>query len=669
MIENIKNHDEYLQLINELIEHDRHYYVECKPVISDYQYDLLLKKIERYEKSNPSLIAQNSPSRRISETLTHGFNNGDHIQPMLSLSNTYSKEDLSEFIERIYKLLNDTNVNFCTELKMDGTAISIRYEDGILTQALTRGDGKTGDDVTNNIKTIRSLPLKLSGKNIPKILEVRGEVFMYKKTFQELNDLREENGEEVFANPRNAAAGSLKLLDPKIVASRKLDIVCYGVADAENFLSSQFELHHFFKNLKIPTANEKHIKLCQNPEDICLFADYIEKIRHELSFEIDGIVIKVDDLKKHKKLGFTGKHPRYAAAYKFQPEQAKTKILNITIQVGRTGILTPVAELAPVFLAGSTISRATLHNQDEIDRKDIRIGDTVVIEKGGDVIPKVVSVDFSKREESKKFKIPLKCPICFESVIKKEGETAYKCVNKNCSGQKIRKLQYFASKNAMDIENLGIKVVEMLYEKKLISKPSDIYLLDEKKLLNLDGFKEKSIKNLLESIEKSKNPTLSQFIMALGIQYIGAETAEILADRVKTIDNLKKISKEDLLEIEGIGEKASEAIVNFFNDSKNLYEIEKLIELGVKPKKIEEKKFIDKNFEDKSFVLTGTLKDFTRDEAKKIIKERGGKTSSAVSINTDFLLAGEEPGSKYQKAKKLNIKIISEEDFKKMLNF
>jgi DNA ligase (NAD+) len=665
-LKEIKNQIEYIDLVEKLIEHDRHYYIENKPMISDYEYDQLLKSIQNWEKKNPNLILDNSPSLRITEAISKGFSHKEHITPMLSLANTYSLDEVEDFINRVYKLLQRKDISFTTELKLDGTAISIRYEKGKLVQAVTRGNGKIGDDVTNNIKTIKSLPLTLEGKNIPDLLEVRGEVFMNIKTFKELNQKREEDGLDIFANPRNAAAGSLKLLDSLEVSKRKLNIILYGIANADDFVSSQFEVHKFLKSLNLPTSNENHFKLCKSSTEIIDFANKMEKIRDGLLFEIDGIVIKVDDLSTYKKLGFTGKFPRYAAAYKFKPEQEITEIEDIIIQVGRTGILTPVAILKPVFLKGSTISRATLHNQDEIDKKDIRIGDIVTIEKGGDVIPKVVGVDFSKRKiDLKKYKIPNKCPICGEKAMHIENEVAIRCVNTSCKGKELRKLQFFASKHALDIENLGIRVMEQLFEKGYVKRISDIYSLSKEKLKNLEGFKEKSINNLLESIEKSKDCSLSKFIMGLNIKYIGSETADLLADFSKSIDNLKKITYEELLSIEGIGEKAAGAIVEFFQDKRNLEEIDLLIKYGLKPKVIQST--AKKTLLDKTFVLTGSLKEYTRDEAKKLLKERGAKVSSSVSKNTDFVLAGEEAGSKLDKAKKLNIKIITEEEFKKML--
>jgi DNA ligase (NAD+) len=664
----IKTEKEYLKIVKEVIEHDKRYYIECKPVISDYEYDLLMKKLADFEKENPNLIHPNSPTQRVGEGLIKGFKRGKHIKPMLSLSNTYSEKEIDDFIKRVLKSLKAKEVLFCMELKMDGTAVSIRYENGKLVRALTRGNGKIGDDITNNIKTIKTLPLKLKSKKAPSVLEVRGEVFIHKKTFQNLNRERENRGLDVFANPRNAAAGSLKLLNSKEVVKRRLDIVCYGIAQIEEKLSSQFEVHGYLKELGLPTSLEKHFSKARNLKEILKFADGVDAERKKLSFEIDGIVIKVDDLKLHEKLGATGKSPRFAAAYKFAPEQAYTKINDITIQVGRTGVLTPVAELEPVFLAGSKISRATLHNQDEIKRKDIRVGDFVVIEKGGDVIPKVVSVDLKKRKKGiSSFKMPKKCPICDKEVIQKKGEVALRCINAKCLGRRLRHLSFFASKKAMDIDNLGYKIIEKLVDLGLVTSPSDLYALKKEDLEGIEGFKEKSINNLLDSINNSRDCSFSRFIMGLEIQYVGSETADLLANNFKNLELLKKAKREDFIAIEGIGDKVADSVFEFFKDEENLKEIKRLLAHGVKPKGEKVLKKVSKNFDGKVFVLTGALEKYTRDEAYSLIKERGGKTSSSVSKNTDFVLVGSEPGSKYKKAKELNIKTITEKEFEKML--
>ncbi len=661
-----KSQQEYLQLVEELLEHDRRYYDEAKPVISDYEYDHLMKALIAYEKEHPEQVLPESPSRRLSEKGTEGFQQREHLIPMMSLNNTYSEEEIADFVKRVHKLLEKREVTFCCELKMDGTSLSLRYEKGHLVHALTRGNGKVGDDVTANIKTIRAVPLKLHGSHFPDVMEVRGEVYMSLETFHALNEAREEEGLEPFANPRNAAAGSLKILDPKEVAKRKLNLVTYGIADGD-FLKTQKEVHETLKKWGLPTARENHLAVCKNLEEIVHFAKEIEGERAKLPFEIDGIVIKVNELKYHDLLGVTGKAPRYAVAYKFAPEQARTKILEITVQVGRTGVLTPVAELEPVFLAGSTISRATLHNKEEVARKDIRVGDTVILEKAGDVIPQIVKVDFAKRSEGAKvWHMPTVCPICKTKVVHSEGEVATRCPNLGCGGQRMRKIIYFASKHAMDIEHMGEKIVEQLVEKGLIARVSDIYLLDALSLSQLDGFKDKSIHNLLKSIESSKKCSLARFIMALGIKYVGTETAELLAEEAGSLERLLQMNEEELLAIEGIGEKTAPTIAAFFRDKSNLEEIELLLLHGVEPEKMKKKVF-DHAFSGKTFVLTGALLHYSRDEATALIKERGGKVSGSVSKKTDFVLVGEDPGSKYEKAKELGIPILSEEEFKKML--
>jgi DNA ligase (NAD+) len=664
----IKSEKQYIKLVDELILHDKHYYQDATPKISDYEYDMLIKELEVFEKEHPDLILPNSPTRKVGEGLSLGFKQGKHENPMLSLANTYSEDEINDFIKRVYKLLKTEDVIFCSELKMDGAAVSLRYVNGKLTRALTRGTGRAGDDITANIKTIKTIPLKLHGKDIPDVLEVRGEVFMHKAVFQRLNQKRQEMGKELWANPRNAAAGSLKLLDSREVAARKLDILFYGIPEGDVKFNSQFHMHGYLKELGLPVAKESHFAKCKNLKEIISFAKKIDSKRKDLSFEIDGIVIKVDDLSTYRKLGSTGKSPRYAVAYKFAPEQAYTKINDITIQVGRTGVLTPVAELEPVKLAGSTISRATLHNQDEIKRKDIRIGDSVIIEKGGDVIPKVVSVDLKKRDKnSKMWKMPKKCPFCGTDTIQRENEVAIRCPSKKCFGKNLRRIAFFASKGAMDIENLGEKIIAQLVDSGLVSRISDLFLLEKEDLAKLEGFKEKSINNLLSSIEKSKKCPLYKFIMGIEIPYVGKETAQLLADYSETIDGLMKLKEDDLLQIEGVGDKVAKSIVDFFNDPINVEEINLLLKNGVDPQKIKKMIISGHDFSGKTFVLTGELEEYTREEASDLIKKRGGKTTGSVSKKTNYLLLGENPGSKYKKAKSLGVEILSESQFKKML--
>lgn len=659
----------YEALCQEIWEHNRRYYIDNDPIISDQEFDLLLKKLEEVEKEHPDWISPTSPTQRVGEMVTSGFKTYAHEVPMLSLANTYSKEEIVDFIKRVQKLTDTQELIFSCELKMDGIAVSVRYEKGILVRGLTRGDGRKGDDITNNIKTIEKLPLRLYGKNIPEVLEARGEVFMPHAAFKALNAERSKLDEQLWANPRNAAAGSLKLLDPRESARRKLEIVFYGIANEElSELKSQFQVHQYLKSLGLPVLH-LHAK-CHSLDEIWSFAEKVQSQRKKLPFDIDGIVIKLDDIRQWAYVGTTDKSPRWAIAYKFAAEQASTRILDIVVQIGRTGVLTPVAELEPVFLAGSTIARASLHNQDEIKRKDIRIGDVVVIEKGGDVIPKVVQVDLNMRpKDSILWHMPTKCPSCGSTVVHVEGEVAIRCPNsEGCPEQQLRRLVYFSNKDAMDIDNLGEKVIEQLFHKGFVRAPSDIYQLTAQQLAQLDNFKEKSIQNLLMSIEKSRDVTLARFIMALAIKYVGSGTAEALALKAGDISHLMQMSKEDLLQIEGVGDKVADAVIEYFSLDKNRNEVESLIRNGVRPQSVKTMAFGGHIFNGKTFVLTGTLKQFTRQEAAILIKERGGKVTDSVSKKTDYLLVGENAGSKLEKAQSLGLKILNEADFADLIS-
>ncbi|MBI3211465.1 MAG: NAD-dependent DNA ligase LigA, partial [Simkania negevensis] len=518
--------EEYLKLLKEITRHNELYFEKATPEIADYEYDLLVKKAEAIEQKHPEWIPEDTPTRRLEERGAKGFRQVEHEAPMLSLSNTYSKEEVADFIKRVDKLLEGKKVFYCVELKIDGVAVSVRYERGKLVRGLTRGDGKKGDDITENIKRVHKVPHLIERKDLPLVIEVRGEVFIPKKEFIKMNREREEKGLSPWANPRNAAAGSLKLLDPSEVAKRHLEIAFYSVITSSPKLTSQVETQAFLKESSLPVGGAHHFVLCKHIDQIFAFIDQVEKRREELPFEIDGVVIKVDDLKDQELLGSTGKSPRWAAAYKFFPKQAESVIEEITVQVGRTGVLTPVAELKPTILAGSTISRATLHNEEEIMRKDIRIGDWVLIEKGGDVIPKVVEVIKAARpENSHPWRMPTHCPICHSKVVREEGEVAVRCPQgSKCLGQNLRRLTFFASKDAMDIEHLGPEVIKKLVEEGLVSECADLYRLTEEDLSLLEGFKEKSTHNLLRSIEKSKKTTLARFILAIGIPHVGEGT-------------------------------------------------------------------------------------------------------------------------------------------------
>ncbi len=659
------NREEYRHLCTELSRHNRLYYAEAKPEISDYEYDLLSEKLLAYEKKHPDHVEAYSPSARIGESLTEGFQTREHEVPMLSLANTYSDEEIVDFLRRVEKITEKKNPAYCAELKMDGTAVSVIYKKGIFDAAVTRGNGERGDDVSQNVKTIRELPLQLTADSPPDLLEVRGEVFLDLPRFHHLNEQREEDGLPVWANPRNAAAGTLKLLNPKEVASRGLRIVFYAIArDSSKKNRFQYDVHAALRSYGLPTLQET--ALCRTEEEIYAFRDRIHKIRSSLPFEIDGIVLKVNDLQLYGELGTTMKHPRWAVAYKFAPESALTKIREIIVRPGRTGVLTPVALLDPVRVSGSVIARVTLHNGEEIERKDLRIGDTVRIEKGGDVIPKIVSVVKESREKGAlKWEMPNRCPSCGTEAVELPGETALRCPNRNCPGRHLRHLIFFAGKEAMNIEHLGEKIVETLLHQGLVKKSSDFFRLREEQLLQVEGFREKSVHRLLESIEKSKRVPLSRFIMALDIRYVGISTAEALADSVSNIRELFSRTKEDLEQIDGVGEKVATSVYDYFHREENRSEVEDLLALGICPQK--EKIRTDHLFCGKTFVLTGSLESFDRDEASKLIKERGGKVSGSVGKKTDFLLVGESPGSKYEKAKALGIPVLEEKEFLRLL--
>lgn len=656
---------DYLKLVEELVEHDKRYYDECRPTISDLEYDHLMQRLKEMEREHPEWIVPESPAQRVAEGPTEGFQQAEHAVPMLSLDNTYSEEEVGDFLKRVHKRLGTEKVEFVCELKMDGTAMSLTYEHGKLVRAVTRGNGRVGDEVLANVKTIATVPLRI--QETQKV-EIRGEVYLSLATFRALNRTREEAGLEPFANPRNAAAGSLKLLDPREVSKRKLGIVCYGIAEGLSPEATHMGTLQLLREWGLPVAHKEHVARCRNLDEIMAFAARIQKVREELPFEIDGIVVKVNELKLWEELGTTGKSPRYAVAYKFAPEQAETRIAEITVQVSRAGVLTPVAELEPVPLAGSTIARATLHNEEEVARKDIRVGDWVTIEKGGDVIPKVVSVNHKRRPHgSKVWHMPKECPACGTAVVRKEGEVAVRCPNKGCAAQRLGRIIHYASKHALDIEHLGEKVAEQLVEKGLVARPSDIYHLDAQALAELEGFKEKSIHNLLESIEKSKRCPLARFIMGLGIPLVGKETAELLAEAAGTVPRLLEMGLTDLLKVEGVGEKTAEVIASFLQEKEHRSEIERLLEAGVHPLRAEKRKATGHPFEGKTFVLTGTLAKYGRDEATALIKERGGKVAGSVSVKTDYLLAGADAGSKLAKAKELGTKVLSEDDFERLL--
>ncbi len=650
------------RLRKEINYHNYRYYVLNDPVISDYEYDMLVKRLKDLEDEFPEFITPDSPTQRVGGEPLKEFLTVTHDPPMLSLDNTYSYEELREFDKRLRKSIR--TINYLGELKVDGVAVSLKYKNGIFYQGATRGDGNRGDDITANLKTIKSLPLRLLTDEPDFLnLEVRGEVFITKKQFMEMNKLREEKDEPLFANPRNAAAGSLKLLDPKEVASRKLDIFIHTVPNppAKRYTSDLTVLKRLSE---IGFKVIPHSGLLPTIDDVIGFCEEWKDKKEELPYEVDGIVIKVDNFAQRKELGETIKSPRWAVAYKYPPKQATTRIKRIYVQVGRTGVLTPVAEFEPVFLSGTTVTHATLHNFEEMKRKDIKVNDTVIIEKAGEIIPQVVKVVKDKRTgKEKEFPIPKHCPVCGGNVFKEKEEVAYRCVNVSCPAQIKRRIEHFASRKAMDIENLGEKIINLLVEKGLIKDFADLYFLKREDLLELERMGEKSVQNLLNAIENSKNRPFHRVLYALGIRHIGIGGAQILANHFPSIDLLAKASYEELSQIPGIGPIIGESIKNFFSDKNNLSLIAKLKRAGVKLS--EEKR--EKRLSGKTFVITGTLKNFTREETHELIISQGGNIGSTVSKKTDYLVVGAEPGSKLAKAHSLGVKVISEEEFLKLI--
>lgn len=655
------------RLKEEIRHHDYMYYVLSQPEISDKEYDNSVRRLKDLEERYPEFKTGDSPTQRVSGNILEKFNTVKHKEKMLSLDNTYSFEELKDWDERVDKGLKGEKREYVTELKIDGVSSNLTYENGVFRRGATRGDGQTGEDVTVNLKTIRAIPLRLMGKDLPEFVEIRGEVYMEKEDFEELNSERERRGEILFANPRNAASGSLKLLDSSIVAERHLNFFAHSLgAYKGKAFKTHWEFLEKIKNFGM-RINPNRI-LCKELDSVIDFCKMWQEKREKLSYDIDGIVIKVNSLSQQKILGFTLKSPRWAVAYKFPARQVTTRLKDIVVQVGRTGVLTPVAELEPVECGGVTISRATLHNFDEIERLDVRMGDRVVLERAGEVIPKIVKVvETVRTKRERSFKIPLRCPVCGEKIIKeKTEEVAYRCVNVYCPAQLERGLIHFASRAVMDIEGMGESVVEQLVKNNLVRDFFDIYFLKKEDLLKLELFADKKAENLLIAIEASKKRPLSRLLYALGIRHIGEKAAYLLAQKFKTLDNLIQAERSDFEAIYEIGEIMTESIVEFFRNPHSKKLIEKLKKAGLNTKEevIKVKKTL---LTGKVVVFTGELEEFSRAEAEKIVREFGGATSSSVSKNTDFVVVGKNPGSKYDKAKKLGIKIVSEEEFKEMI--
>ncbi len=647
--------------------HDYLYYVLNKPEISDAEYDKLMRELQQLEEMYPEFITPDSPTQRVGAPPAEEFKTVAHLKPMLSLDNAFNEEEMRRFDERIKRELGKENVIYTAEPKLDGLSVELVYENGVFVRGSTRGDGYNGEDVTENLKTIRAVPLRLrEGKyGIPRLLAVRGEVIMHIHDFEELNKKLIERGEEPLANPRNAAAGSLRRLDPKETAERPLDIFFYEIMVVEGLkINTQWEALEHLREWGLKT--NPLVKRCKNIDEVIEYYNEMKEKREQLSYEIDGIVVKVDNLEDQEKLGIKARSPRWAIAYKFPPREKITQVMDIIVQVGRTGTLTPVALLKPVDVSGVTVSRATLHNFDYIREKDVRIGDWVKVIRAGDVIPEVVEVIKEKRTGKEKvFQMPDKCPVCGSHVVR-EG-AYYRCTGGlSCPAQLKRSIAHYASKGAMDIEGLGPKIVDLLVDKGLVKRISDLYKLTIPDLLRLPGFALKSAKNLIESIEKSKERSLDRFIYALGIPNVGEHMAKVLAERFKTLDNLMNAREIELLAVPEVGPETAKSIVDFFREPRNREEIQRLKELGVKAtfEKMEKKEGILKG---KVFVFTGALKSFTREEAKRIVEELGGRAVSSVSRNVDYVVVGENPGSKYERAKQLGLKIINEEEFKKLI--
>ncbi len=641
--------------------------------------DSLKKELVALEKKFPEFITEDSPTQRVGSALSGKFEKLPHKYPKKSLSDVFSEEEIEEWFQRIKKLVTGP-IEFVCELKIDGLNISIQYENGKFIRALTRGDGKIGENVTHTIKTIKSVPLSLKDEID---IEVSGEVFLSKKSFEDLNSKREKENLSLFANPRNAAAGTVRQLDPKVAEERSPDMFCYQlkIDEEDRNIRTQEDV--------LETISSFGFKICKYYEkvktikEVMMFCQKWNKKRESLPFEIDGVVIKVNDLDQQKTMGFTAKAPRYAIAYKFPAEKSSSRILDIVLQIGRTGAVTPVAVMEPTLIAGSTVSRATLHNEDEIRKKDIRIGDTVIIHKAGDVIPEVVEVIKDLRDGTEKpFKFPEICPICTSPIERKEGESAYYCTNKNCYAIEKEKITHFVSKKGFNIDGLGEKVVIQLMEMGLISDPADIFLLKKEDLLGLDLFMEKRTNKLIENIGLSKKIPLERFLFSLGIRYLGEQSSFDFAKHIvqhtnlkdeeepltvyKVFESIRNLSLEEINNIEGIGTKMGETIYAWFREDQNVNFLRKLHSIGIEFEKYNPRK--KGKFEGKSFVLTGTLSSMTRDQAKNLIKEEGGKIHSSVSSNTDFVVAGESAGSKLKKAEELGIKILTEEDFKNLLS-
>lgn len=657
------------QLREQINHHNYRYYVLDRPEIPDAEFDRLVRALEEIEQQYPEIITPDSPTQRVGGTPSAQFAQVRHRVPMLSLSNAFSDVEVGDFVRRIQERLQLAEIEFCAEPKMDGLAISLVYEQGILVQGSTRGDGTTGEDVTSNIRTIHSIPLRLIGDDYPRVLEVRGEAVMTRRAFAELNRRQQDKGEKLFANPRNAAAGSLRQLNPRVTAERPLEFFCYGIGAVEDgsLPDKHSEILQSLQQWGIRVSAQMAVV-----HGLAGCLDYYRRMqtrRESLPFDIDGVVYKVNQLAQQEQMGFVAKAPRWAVAHKFPAQEELTQVLAIEVQVGRTGALTPVARLAPVFVGGVTVTNATLHNQDEIERKDVRVGDTVIVRRAGDVIPEIVSVVLSKRPASTQpFRLPAQCPVCGSDTQRVEGESVLRCTGGlYCPAQRKEAFRHFASRRALDIEGLGEKLIEQLIQKNQVSDVADIFTLTQQQLVDLDRMGVKSATNLLEAIEKSKATTLPRFLYALGIANVGEATAQSLAHHFGNLDDLMQADEEQLQQVEDIGPVVANSVYRFFQQQHNRNVIQKLLRAGIVWPVIEKRKIETLPLAGKTFVITGALESMSRDEAKARLQALGAKVSGSVSKKTDYVVAGTDPGSKYDKALELGIAILDETALQKLL--
>ena len=657
------------QLRDEINHHNYLYYVQDAPEIPDAEYDRLLRELQALEAKHPELITPDSPTQRVGAEPIKAFGQVKHKIPMLSLDNAFSDEEVSDFDRRVRERLEIDTIEYVAEPKLDGLAISIRYENGQLVQAATRGDGVTGENVTHNVRTIASVPLRLMGDDYPPVLEVRGEVYMPKAGFEEMNAKAREKGEKEFANPRNAAAGSLRQLDPRISAERPLSMYCYGIGDVEGQDMPETHTGILAALRQWGLRVSPEIKTVRGVSEVLEYYRKLGQKREALPYEIDGVVYKVNRLDQRETLGFVARAPRWAIAHKFPAQEELTKLLDIEVQVGRTGAITPVARLEPVFVGGVTVSNATLHNEDEIKRKDVRIGDTVIVRRAGDVIPEVASVVLSKRpKKAKRFVMPTECPVCGSDVIKVEGEAVARCTGGLfCEAQRKQAIKHFASRKAMDIDGLGDKLVEQLSDEGLIHDVADLYSLKQDQVAQLERMGEKSAANLIAALEKSKRTSLDRFLFALGIREVGEATAQILANHFATLEAIESASLEQLQNVPDVGPVVAAHIQVFFQQPHNLEVIEKLIEAGVNWPVIERIEQAEQPLAGQVIVLTGSLESMSRDQAKQALQSLGAKVTGSVSKKTDFVIAGAEAGSKLTKAQQLGIEILDEARFIQIL--